>query len=96
MIPVFPDYISRAIIAAAPELHEYKAIQWDEGRVEIRLKIDESRRLSTADHIGDKLYELFDKLGCCKPQLSFTEYQAPELGVKLRRVERKFKIHDGY
>ena len=96
MIPVFPDYISRAIITAAPELHEYKAIQWDVDRIEIMMKIDESLRSSATDQIRHVLYDLFDKLGCCHPQLSFTKYQALELGVKLRRVERRFTVHDGY
>ncbi len=94
-IPIYPDFITRAILIASNELSEYKVIQWNKDQLEIMIKLrhDDAQGLVT-NKIMTSLNELFGRLECIIPKLNFTAYQQPEKGTKLRRVERKWSIDD--
>ncbi|UQZ85626.1 hypothetical protein SK3146_04915 [Paenibacillus konkukensis] len=93
-VPVFPDFISRAIISSAEEVLEYKAVQHAANRVEISLRLKPEHAGiwdSVCARITESIGRLCDSLGCSAPQLRYTEL-AYELGPrKLRRVERRFQ-----
>ncbi|MNJ43707.1 hypothetical protein D3C77_387250 [compost metagenome] len=103
--PIFPDFISRAIIHASEQVLEYLAIQHTPDRVEIVLKVDEagSRSAQIEQQITHAMNDLFLKMNCKPPAIEFRVY---DKGVyarydkqgeltnmkKLRRVERRFQL----
>lgn len=103
--PIFPDFISRAIIHAPEQVLEYLAIQHTPDRVEIFLRIDEasSRSAQIEEHITHAMNDLFLKINCKPPAIEFNVYEQDiyarydkqgELTElkKLRRVERRFQL----
>lgn len=93
LVPVFPDYIARAIMAASPAIEEYRAIQQGREKLEIELLLaagtarEEAERLVTAS-----IEALMRRLNCRDPNLTFSEYKFQPGGRKLRRVERRWQI----
>ncbi|MCU6709901.1 adenylate cyclase [Paenibacillus sp. J5C_2022] len=91
-IPVFPDYIARAVIVSSDRVSEYKVIQHDRSQLEVMLELQgHASWEEESAAVVSGLDELFLKLGCVSPVYECTRYQAPEKGVKLRRVENKWK-----
>ncbi|WP_110930104.1 F390 synthetase-related protein [Paenibacillus bouchesdurhonensis] len=103
--PIFPDFISRAIIHASEQVLEYLAIQHTPDRVEIFLRVDEagSRSAQIEEHITHAMNDLLLKMNCKPPTIEFSVYdqdvyarydkqgELTEL-KKLRRVERRFQL----
>ncbi len=88
-VPVFPDFIRRAVMEAAPEALEYRVCQLAEGLVEVSLRLvaedpDVEARVAT------RMARLADELGAVPPMVTFTPYEAHRSDRKLRRVERRF------
>lgn len=91
-IPVFPDYIARAVIMSSDRVSEYKVVQHDSGRIEVMLELQSHASWEEESAaVVSALDELFLMLGCVSPVYECTRYQAPKKGVKLRRVENKWK-----
>lgn len=93
LIPVFPDYWSRAIISASPSILEYRAIQHGEADVELQLLIapgadqgDIQKRTAVA------IADLARRMNCRAPNLTFASYSRQPRGQKLRRVERRWAV----
>jgi putative adenylate-forming enzyme len=87
---VFPDFITRAIIYSSAEIEEYKAIQHANDRIEISYLLKKGfSRAQAEEHITQSLSELFQKLRCHMPQVSFSHYHFIPGSLKLRRVERR-------
>ncbi|MBP1993228.1 F390 synthetase-related protein [Paenibacillus eucommiae] len=89
-IPVFPDFISRAIIAASGEVEAYHAVLHAADRLEISLQVKADERAGAQTAIAGALEVLCARVGCRMPRLEFTSYQ-PQVsgGRKLRRVESR-------
>lgn len=93
LVPVFPDLISRAVLAGTDDLSDYKVIQQGENRILLMLKTPTGVHSDpAAAQVAASLGELFRKLGCAVPDLEFAPYRPPEPGVKLRRVERAWRV----
>ncbi|MFD0961712.1 F390 synthetase-related protein [Paenibacillus chungangensis] len=91
-IPVFPDYIARAVLASSGRVSEYKVIQADRDRIVVMLELqDYASWDEESAAVLSGLDELFHKLGCVTPAYECARYEAPKQGVKLRRVENKWK-----
>jgi putative adenylate-forming enzyme len=86
-VPVFPDFIRRAIITADDSISEYFVRQLPDRRLEIALKIPEKIRFSGEHSVRLALANLCEKLGCQLPEINFIPFVAPSLNVKSRRVQ---------
>ena len=92
-IPLFPDFIRRAIMTSSPYIREYKVIQFSPLEMEIRVSCSENM-LEAQDKIRENIAQLFDKIAAVCPAIHFQEYEHPAKGVKLRRLVRKFSINE--
>lgn len=103
--PIFPDFISRAIITASDEVSEYVAVQHAPDRLEISLRFKDSGMGSewVEPKITQAITDLSVKMGCKPPVVHFhllhdgmiridKVYEKPEDIKKLRRVERRFQL----
>ena len=89
MIPVFPDFISRAIIYSSDEIQEYK-IEQHKNIIKIFLKLFEnSDKLKIYSKIEKEFHLLFSKLSLKEVKIEFNNYQENDFKRKLKRIERK-------
>lgn len=91
--PIFPDFISRAIIKASDEVREYAAIQHSPDRMDILLRLDEnvSKSAQIEQRVIHEMKDLCIKMGCKFPNIQFQLLHKNNGSKKLRRVERKFQ-----
>lgn len=88
MVPVFPDFIRRAIITASENIAEYKAVQESHAKIHVYLQCERDTN-KIENQVRDNLYAILDQLGCMLPELTFS-YGIPfEKGAKMRRIQRK-------
>lgn len=92
LVPVFPDFIRRAVLRAEPAPASYGAVQCALDRVEIGLSAPAADRPALEAAIGANVAALCARLGCAAPRLVFGPEPAREAGRKLKRVERVFAI----
>lgn len=92
LIPVFPDFIRRAIISSSDYIREYKVIQKEHGLFEIYIDIPKEHQSEVSTNIIQSFYSLFDKLHCEMPCVKFIDEIENIPGKKLRRVERQFEV----
>ncbi len=93
LVPIFPDYITRAIMNASPEIDEYRAIQHSNAELEIQLlHAAGAEREEIEGQVRASLEELMRKLGCRNFRLTFAPYSFSPGPRKLRRVERSWSI----
>lgn len=95
--PIFPDYISRAIISSSEEIDEYQATQNAPGSVlvRIRLKEDANPKEFNTGTIAESVRDVFVKYKCNLPEVS-VEFGSPESSInsgKLIRIRRSFDIN---
>lgn len=91
LIPVFPDFIRRAVMEAAPEALEYRVCQHSAEFVEVSLRLPGEAEEVEA-RVAMRLAQLADDLGAQPPLVTFTPYEAHRSDRKLRRVERRFAL----
>lgn len=90
-IPVFPDFIRRAIITASAAIEEYRVVQIDVQTIDIFLKVPPELRVEIEREIQMLLIELCERLHCQMPQICYQEYrEGNNLDRKLRRIQREF------
>ena len=89
LVPVFPDFIRRTIMEAAPEALEYRVCQHSESLVEVCLRLPAGTG-DVEDRVTAHLARLADALKAQPPVVTFTAYEAHRSDRKLRRVERRF------
>jgi len=88
-VPVFPDFVLRALLGASPELAGYVARQLAPDQVEVALAIPNASRPAAEAAAAQALEELWRRTQAEAPQLHFIEGGQPELnGRKFKRVER--------
>lgn len=92
-IPVFPDFIRRAIMTASAAIAEYRAVQSDMQTIDIFLKVAPELRSEIERKIQTSLIELCERLQCQMPQIRYQEYrERNNLDRKLRRIQREFNL----
>ncbi|WNS45921.1 F390 synthetase-related protein [Paenibacillus sp. MMS20-IR301] len=91
LVTVFPDFITRAVLAASAEIEHYRVIQHSLLELEISYRIRPGSTEDAEPLIASGLSRLFTRLSCTPPQLTFTAYSFMPGVQKLRRVERGWK-----
>ncbi|MCI3922199.1 hypothetical protein MO973_18380 [Paenibacillus sp. TRM 82003] len=95
LVPMFADYVSRAIVAASPHVEEYRVAQVDERQLELALLIaGQTHRDEAEASISSALHRLFAAAGVETPELVYVPYDIRPGTTKLRRIERRFAIDD--
>jgi hypothetical protein len=92
LVPVFPDFIRRAVLAAEPAPAGYVAMQRALDLVEFGFTAPEADRAAITASIGANVAALCARLGCAAPRLAFGPEPALEAGRKLKRVARAFAV----
>jgi putative adenylate-forming enzyme len=92
-IPVFPDYITRAILAASPAIEEYRVIQQGGAELEVELLVAAAAEREEVERsVSASIEELMGRLHCRVPHLTFAAYSYQAGLRKLRRVERRWQV----
>ncbi|WP_322923572.1 F390 synthetase-related protein [Paenibacillus campi] len=92
LVPLFPDLVTRAIIAASPHIEHYQVIQHDKDRLEILYRLSGEDTDATVEaQIRERLKQLCAGLDGALPALRFGAYHFQPGTVKLRRVERRWQ-----
>lgn len=93
LIPIFPDFIRRAIMIASSEIQEYIVVQKKTSTIAVYLKVAPNLQNQIEVLVRNSLQELFTKLNCRIPEINYQEYPVrTEHHQKLRRVRREFNI----
>ncbi len=88
IVPVFPDFISRAMITAVPELHGYQAIQT--ASLEIRIHVSPMDP-AIRNRVAASLNEMLTRCGCARlPEFTFGVPEPRVSGKKFKRIERRW------
>ncbi|MDP5018848.1 MAG: adenylate cyclase [Dolichospermum sp.] len=91
LIPVFPDFIRRAIMMASEDIQEYRAVQKSPNLMEISLKVTTELQGLIKDKVDKSLIDLFEQSYCQIPHIHYQEYKIrTEHHQKLRRIQRDF------
>ena len=91
-IPIFPDFIRRAIISTADQtLTAYIARQLQPDLIEIALTAFDSHLPAIQAAITLAIEQLCARLGCQMPRIIYTEVAQQTPGRKLKRVERVWR-----
>ncbi|WP_416297858.1 F390 synthetase-related protein [Paenibacillus illinoisensis] len=90
-VPVFPDFITRAVIAASSDLEHYRVVQRRDGSLEIALRLgkDSDDLEWVKSEVQRQLLKLGERLECTVPQTDYVPYTFEPGMTKLRRVERQ-------
>lgn len=89
-VTVFPDFISRAVIAASPAIEHYRVVQRGSGRLEVSMRIhEEASEEQVKVAVMQQLNTLAERLHCMLPEIDFVPYTFEAGVTKLRRVERR-------
>ncbi|MDU5144243.1 MAG: adenylate cyclase [Paenibacillus dendritiformis] len=89
-IPLFPDFISRAIIASSDRIEEYEAVQLSPERMRVALRIDPASRPQAEEAVRAALDGLCRQAGCRPMAIEFAPYAQGPGDRKLRRVRRSW------
>ncbi len=88
--PVFPDFVTRAILAASPDVVEYFVVATEPGALDVSLELRGGATGGAERAVTHALAELAGRLGCRAPAVRFVpKPDRPDLTRKLRRVERR-------
>ncbi|MFC5702354.1 F390 synthetase-related protein [Cohnella faecalis] len=97
LTPIFPDYMTRAILAASPAIEEYRVVQQGGEELEIELlTAAESDREEVERQVSASIGALMRRLNCRIPNLAFAAYSYKPGLRKLRRVERRWQIEHSH
>ncbi|WP_338592799.1 F390 synthetase-related protein [Paenibacillus sp. Y5S-9] len=89
-VPVFPDFVTRSVIAASPDIEHYRVVQQGDGTMEVSLRLGGSAVMEQVEtDVRSELMKLGERLECTLPEIRFVPYTFEPGITKLRRVERK-------
>ncbi|KAA8785337.1 AMP-binding protein [Paenibacillus amylolyticus] len=89
-VSVFPDFISRAVIAASPAIEHYRVVQRGSGILEVSMQVSEDTDQERAQAaVLQELGKLAGRLQCVLPEVQFVPYTFEAGITKMRRVERR-------
>lgn len=87
-VTIFPDFISRAVIASSPQIEEYRVRQLTLDQIEVALRTTILECLDIQMAVEQALQRLFARLACQPPKIHFTKL-TPLSGLRKRkRIER--------
>ncbi len=87
-VPIYPDYVSRAVIAVEG-IEEYRIIQRTDEHIEAAIRVSDGMKQQAVERAVEvSLLRLFERSACKQPRLTFTAYRFEPGAVKLRRIER--------
>jgi phenylacetate-coenzyme A ligase PaaK-like adenylate-forming protein len=79
LIPIFPDFIGRAIMMVSDDIQEYRVVQKNPDLIEVFVKVlAESHSLiqqRVHQSLIDSLIDLFERSHCSIPKILFLEYE---------------------
>ncbi|KGP85574.1 MULTISPECIES: F390 synthetase-related protein [unclassified Paenibacillus] len=91
-VPVFPDFVTRAVIAASPNIEHYRVVQRGNGTLEISLRLGGGEGVQQVEaEVQRELMKLGARLECSVPDIQFVPYTFEPGITKLRRVERQLE-----
>ncbi|MGC5326039.1 F390 synthetase-related protein [Brevibacillus sp. SYSU BS000544] len=90
LIPVFPDFIRRAVIASSSLLEQYIVVQ--DSPLEMTIYLDAPEQVESL--VRASIESMCTELGTAIPTIRFNPYNHVPTDKKLRRVERRFPIND--
>lgn len=89
-VSVFPDFLSRAVIAASPDIQHYRVVQRGSGILEVSMRVsEEADQEQVQAAVLQELGNLADRLQCVLPEVQFVPYTFEAGVTKMRRVERR-------
>jgi len=91
LIPVFPDYIRRAVISASDEISSYVVRQVAADQIEVGLTVTSHSPDQIQNAIRASVERLCNRVNCATPKLIFTEDDTRPGVRKVKRVERLFE-----
>ncbi|GAB1540486.1 hypothetical protein NUACC21_31550 [Scytonema sp. NUACC21] len=93
LVPLFPDFIRRAIIISSEKIKEYAVVQKSPYLIEIYLKVPLEFLEESQAIVYKNLLELFEQKHCQIPEICYKEYETRTVHhKKLRRVQREFSL----
>ncbi|MCF7755719.1 hypothetical protein KQ941_14795 [Paenibacillus xylanexedens] len=91
-VPIFPDFVTRSVIAASPDIEHYRVVQQGDGTMEVSLRLGGSAVMAQVEtDVRGELMRLGERLECNLPEIRFVPYTFEPGVTKLRRVERQHK-----
>lgn len=87
IIPIFPDFIRRALITADDTITEYSVRQLADGKLEIALEVSGATKTRAERAVRLGFASLSDTLLCQCPEIVFVPFVQPSLNAKRRRVQ---------
>ncbi|MFS0839076.1 F390 synthetase-related protein [Paenibacillus sp. 1P03SA] len=90
-VPLFPDFIRRAVMMASDEITEYKVVQLGPESLQVSVRTKEGAPDVTGA-LRRELTGIFAQHGCRPPEITFTPYSFQPGLTKLRRIERAFSV----
>jgi putative adenylate-forming enzyme len=97
LVPIFPDFIRRAIILSSPYISEYLVKQVSTERLEIALRLISEQQHLIQNAVSSALLELFRQHNCHPPNIQFVPCPTqPDSMKKLRRIQRDFELEGSY
>lgn len=91
LMPMFPDFIRRAIMMASDDIQDYRAVQKRPDLIEVFLKVPAELQSSIQQKVYQSLLDLFARSHCQIPNIYYLEYETrTEHHKKLRRIQREF------
>lgn len=90
-VTVYPDFVTRAIIAASSEIGQYRVVQTALDRWTVQLESPTLRDETIRERVRQEVAALCGRLRCRVPALEFAPYSPPAGDRKLRRVERSWR-----
>jgi len=96
MVPIFPDFIRRAIMLSSEAIEAYAAVQIAPDLIEISLQLPAQHWPVVTVNLKENLQKLFRESGCQIPTIEFKPYEPPvRHDQKLRRIRRDFSERSG-
>lgn len=91
---IYPDFVRRAVLFADSSIEEYRVVQKSLKTIEVALKAPSKDLIDIQQNILKRFSDLFEEQCVIAPHISFCEFQPPQVGKKLRRIERQFRVEE--
>lgn len=94
-VTLFPDFVSRAIIAASEQIEAYRAVLNTPQSLSVELDLRGGADRAEAErHVREALADLCSRIDAQLPEIAFEPYTFVPGAIKLRRVQRRFAVNE--
>ncbi len=87
-IPIFPDFIRRAVMLSSEHIEEFKVIQHPSLDMEVKLKTSKDTKEDIKHKVQQELNNLWSLKNCQVPHIFFSNYDVIPSDKKLKRIEK--------